>query len=472
MRPCILLLAVVFAGCFSDSGPPEDEPTTTGTSTTTDPTTGEDPGPRCGDGVQQAGEICDDGDANGQYAACNDACNVNICGDGVRGPAEQCDDGDADENNSCTSKCAPPRCGDGIVHMGEMCDDANTDETDTCTSRCMPPACGDGVVSEPEQCDLGETLNKDVGHCTKLCMNKACGDGFVQPGEACDPGVDPPEAPCTAECLFDMSCGDGMAMEPEVCDPMDPMGPACTPICTVPACGDGIVSIGEACDDGNVVDGDDCTTNCTESICGDNKIAGDEECDDGNTGAGDACGATCLRDTRYVFVSSLRYAAGAIGTVGYADMQCQMLAAAALLPGTYRAWLSNGAVSPATRFSKSLDRAYVLPKSVQSGLAKKVANDWVDLVDGTLIHEINVTEKGEELTSSLSCEIESQMAWTATSRSAGPFDMNTHCNQWTTSVGTAHGVAGLIGSTGVKWTEGCPEATCDLKARLYCFEQP
>jgi cysteine-rich repeat protein len=263
-----------------------------------------------------------------------------------------------------------------------------------------------------------------------------------------------------------------MMAEPKACEQVDAMDMTCTPICTEPVCGDGFASIGEDCDDGNVVDGDDCTANCTESICGDSKIAGDEECDDGNMGAGDACGATCLRDTRYVFVSSLRYAAGAIGTVGYADMQCQMLAAAALLPGTYRAWLSNGAVSPATRFSKSLDRAYVLPKSVQSGLAKKVANDWVDLVDGTLIHEINVTEKGEELTSSLSCEIESQMAWTATSRSAGPFDMNTHCNQWTTSVGTAHGVAGLIGSTGVKWTEGCPEATCDLKARLYCFEQP
>jgi cysteine-rich repeat protein len=255
---------------------------------------------------------------------------------------------------------------------------------------------------------------------------------------------------------------------------VDALDTTCTPICTEPVCGDGFVSMGEACDDGNVVDGDDCTANCTVSICGDSMIAGDEECDDGNMGAGDACGADCLRDTRFVFVSSLRYAGGAIGTVGYADMQCQMLAKQALLPGTYRAWLSNGAVSPATRFSKSLDRAYVLPKSVQSGLAKKVADGWVDLVDGTLMHEINVTEKGEELTSSLSCEVETQMAWTATSRSAGPFDTSTHCDQWTTSVGTAHGVAGLIGSTDVKariyWTEGCPQTTCDRKARLYCFE--
>src|SRR5688572_6009579 len=30
-----------------------------------------------------------------------------------------------------------------------------------------------------------------------------------------------------------------------------------------PACGDGVLQLGEACDDGNSVDGDGCTANCT-----------------------------------------------------------------------------------------------------------------------------------------------------------------------------------------------------------------
>jgi cysteine-rich repeat protein len=471
MRLCLILLAAAVPGCFNDQGPQGESSTSDASTTTVEPTT--EPQPSCGDGVMQAGESCDNGPANDQYAACSNACILNICGDGVRGPDEQCDDGDADENNACTSKCGPPRCGDSIVHLpGEMCDDGDADENDDCTTRCAPPECGDGILSGDEECDLG-SLNANTGHCTKTCKNKACGDGYAQPGEACDEGIDP-VLPCTAQCTFD-TCGDGVIQEPEVCD--DPMVPTCTPVCTVNVCGDGFLlkdemGGGEICDDGNLVGGDGCAADCTVSVCGDGELAVDEECDDGNTDGGDACGPTCRRDTRYVFVSSLRYAAGAIGSVSFADGECQKMAMVAGLPGNYKAWLSNGAVSPATRFSKSLDRAYVLPFSVQSGAAKLVAESWIDLVDGSLKHEINVTEKGEQLSFGSSCETATQIAWTATSASAGPYDTTTTCEQWSTSVPQKFGVAGLIGSTGDDWTEGCPMARCDLQARIYCFEQP
>src|SRR5690606_4607448 len=72
-------------------------------------------------------------------------------------------------------------------------------------------------------------------------------------------------------------------------------------------CGDGVVSAGEECDDGNSVSGDGCDQTCgeepgydcdddpsqCESTCGDGERASDEACDDGNTRNGDGCSSTC-----------------------------------------------------------------------------------------------------------------------------------------------------------------------------------
>jgi cysteine-rich repeat protein len=91
-----------------------------------------------------------------------------------------------------------------------------------------------------------------------------CGDGVVDPGEACDDGN-----------LFD---GDG-----------------CSSVCTDEAmCGNGTVDAGEGCDDGNTSNGDGCSAVCqVEPICGDGNLDFGEECDDGNNLDGDGCSATC-----------------------------------------------------------------------------------------------------------------------------------------------------------------------------------
>ncbi len=64
----------------------------------------------------------------------------------------------------------------------------------------------------------------------------------------------------------------------------------CTPIC-----GDGIVSLGEECDDGQNDGGyGECGEGCVlGSFCGDGIVDGDEECDDGNNLDGDGCGSGC-----------------------------------------------------------------------------------------------------------------------------------------------------------------------------------
>ncbi len=118
------------------------------------------------------------------------------CGNGVRDPGEQCDDGNATDTDLCTIVCKFPRCGDGSVQRDEACDDGNRIDNDRCTNRCTEPACGDGVVQESEQCDAGGT-NSDLAPnaCRRNCTVARCGDNVVDNGEQCDGGD-----LCTADC--------------------------------------------------------------------------------------------------------------------------------------------------------------------------------------------------------------------------------------------------------------------------------
>jgi cysteine-rich repeat protein len=60
-------------------------------------------------------------------------------------------------------------------------------------------------------------------------------------------------------------------------------------------CGNGVVDTGEACDDGNLIEGDSCDTNCTVPACGNGIVDPNEGCDDGNTANCDGCRADCSR---------------------------------------------------------------------------------------------------------------------------------------------------------------------------------
>jgi cysteine-rich repeat protein len=62
---------------------------------------------------------------------------------------------------------------------------------------------------------------------------------------------------------------------------------------TCARCGDGDVGVGEACDDGNDIDGDGCDRNCTPTACGNGARTLGEACDDGNDGDGDGCDRNC-----------------------------------------------------------------------------------------------------------------------------------------------------------------------------------
>jgi cysteine-rich repeat protein len=67
--------------------------------------------------------------------------------------------------------------------------------------------------------------------------------------------------------------------------------------CDCPFCGDGTVDLGEVCDTAG--DSASCDADCTTALCGDYKVnaAAGEACDDGNTLNGDGCTSLCQTST-------------------------------------------------------------------------------------------------------------------------------------------------------------------------------
>jgi len=228
--------------------------------------------PKCGNGIIDPGEECDDGNTypgDGCSALCQvDNCRFGcwctafsareVCGDGVLTHFEVCDDGNTNSGDGCASDCytvepgyrcavlgrpCTPICGDGRVLATETCDDGNTVAGDGCSSICLTEPgwdcssgacvrlspvdggsetgavvlyCGDGILSGAEECDDGPR-NKDNGYggCSTLCKYIGCGDGILNGPEECDLGSENgsshsnPDG-CSVACARSHFCGDGI----------------------------------------------------------------------------------------------------------------------------------------------------------------------------------------------------------------------------------------------------------------------
>lgn len=99
----------------------------------------------CGDGELDptCNEECDDGIANADAAdACRTDCRLPRCGDGITDATEQCDDGNFVGCDGCSPSCRIETglvCGDGIAEAGcgETCDDGNLTARDGCSPTCV-----------------------------------------------------------------------------------------------------------------------------------------------------------------------------------------------------------------------------------------------------------------------------------------------------------------------------------------------
>ncbi len=167
--------------------------------------------PKCGDGVLDMGEECDDENATMECSLLNEeyvpayfaACNIRTC--------------------RWNTKTCVLRCGNGVVDDGEFCDEG------------LSYTCGD----VPDKEYIPETVMKCKNDCSgydeSVCHY--CGNGKIDAGEVCElgdtkacneisPEYDPAySAPCSSQCLGYLElgncvniCGNSKIDEGEVCD--------------------------------------------------------------------------------------------------------------------------------------------------------------------------------------------------------------------------------------------------------------
>lgn len=165
---------------------------------------------------------------------------------------------------------------------------------------------------------------------------------------------------------------------------------------------------------------------------------------------------------KLVFITSKQYSAKLGGLVG-ADANCQGLAAAAGLAGTFRAWLSDTDSSPQTRFSHSAG-----PYTLVNG--SLVAQTWGELTGAPLAHPIDTNESGlRNANAGTACG--GSTVWTDTTNSGVLVSPADTCGEWTDDTGDV-AVVGLS-SSGDYWSDWCKggNGLCSMTASLYCFQQ-
>lgn len=164
-------------------------------------------------------------------------------------------------------------------------------------------------------------------------------------------------------------------------------------------CGNGVVEAGEACDDGNLADGDGCESSCQvgEVLCGNGVLDPGEACDDANGDPDDGCGSSCATECGFLCL-----AVGEPCTPGFHAVQCASPGppfgqASPIANNCQLATLSvDGAyiaLSPATTVdgeARHLDAIYTDPDNAVFGFA----GDTEDLAAGSRLVAVN-TETGE-----------------------------------------------------------------------------
>ncbi len=160
-----------------------------------------------------------------------------------------------------------------------------------------------------------------------------------------------------------------------------------------------------------------------------------------------------------VFVTSVSFK-GNLGWLTGADAKCQAQAdgPASVVPsGTYLAWLSDGFDSPDIRFTKSA-HPYILPGGT------KIAEDFTDLTDGSILHSIDIDPTGEP--------VGLAQFWTGTNNDGTTAAYTVTCDGWTADPLTAfHGMAGNTARTGLLWSTYFGRVSCGFTYRLACFQQ-
>lgn len=169
----------------------------------------------------------------------------------------------------------------------------------------------------------------------------------------------------------------------------------------------------------------------------------------------DGCEANMPPPPKMIFLSKAMVLVSTMGGLPGADALCDQYGQAiGAPPGIFKAWLGDSINSPEMRLTHSTG-PYLRPDGLP------VANNWDDLVDGTLLNPPEVTEDMQVLPMA--------DAWTGadpSGKSVGP-----NCGEWI-SGGTQTGITGRAGDKTGGWTYAATPSSCLRDdVHLYCIEQ-
>ena len=340
----------------------------------------------------------------------------------------------------------------------------------TCAGRCgqVPYNCGHtvncGSCACNAACPACQTCDATTGRCitNPAFAGLACG----LPGQVClADGV------CGCDAA---SCADGQRCNGMVC------------VCDAASCPNGCCDGARTCrvneeaacgtGGGACTHCPDCQT-CANGTCTADTRQNRTTCQlPGGAGKGVCCNGSCCAgccDARVeqgtcgpclAFVTSTA-SNGLLGGLIGADRICQARAEAGGFWGSYKAWLSNSADSPSSRF-----RCTAASCSAQ-GYARVdgdlIATDWGELTtcaadqSDCLDAALNLNEFNQPAISN--------PIWTNT-KSSGASTGTQHCQNWTVGTNSFVGRTGFSELTDADWTEasGSP---CTSGNSLYCFQQ-
>lgn len=161
---------------------------------------------------------------------------------------------------------------------------------------------------------------------------------------------------------------------------------------------------------------------------------------------------------RLVFVTSQTFT-GDLGGAAGADAKCQqaVTADAGTMGKTFKAWISDSASTPGTRFTK--DGRFVRFDGVEIA---GTFDRFFDPYYTSLAAPIILDEHGDRVA------VDAE-AWTATDFDGSSMDAFS-CADWTDATSSAVGLTGSAAATSSTW-EQISTPTCDEARHLFCFEQ-
>ncbi len=238
-------------------------------------------------------KACDDGMACTDDVLSSSACTAECVHSSITAPADGdgcCPAGaDANTDDDCTAIC-----GNGVVEAGEVCDTAIVAGAGMCPMACDDLlVCTTNVLDNPGTCQAAcsfpaITMPADGDGCCPAGANSTndddcvvvCGNGvFEPPSETCDTGIAMGPGSCPTACDDGVACTGNTLGNAGTCQAvcvfppitMPANGDGCCPTGAnanndddcAPVCGNGVAEPGEQCDDGNLNNADACANNCT-----------------------------------------------------------------------------------------------------------------------------------------------------------------------------------------------------------------